>query len=205
MWPGAVAAEGDHAVAGRLGDEDLHAGHHALERALHRLQSDGDGRVLPEEDVMLEIDRRAADIDGQDRDQLAVEVVGHAAERFGRGLCGEKDGKIRHGESLGRESGDRQSGRSSSQTVARVSSGGGQGSSRLAIRFRQRPPFLLKSLDAQLERFARHGASLFQRLAKRDVPEMQDTGRGIPPRIGPERADILRVDCSDHFACYSSL
>src|SRR5436305_8264982 len=72
---GPVTAERDHAVAGRLGDEDLHARHHAFESTLHRLHPNADGRVLPQEDMMLEIDRHPADLDGKDRNQLAVDVV----------------------------------------------------------------------------------------------------------------------------------
>jgi hypothetical protein len=33
--------------------------------------------------MMLEIDRHAGDVDGQDRDQLAVDVIGDAAKSLG--------------------------------------------------------------------------------------------------------------------------
>jgi hypothetical protein len=52
MWP----AEGDLTRAGRGGHKDLHPCHHALQRALHRHQADLHLGVLPQQDVMLEID-----------------------------------------------------------------------------------------------------------------------------------------------------
>ena len=51
-----VAAEGDHALAGRLGDED-HAGDHPLQRAGHGLDADANAGMFPQQDV-VEIDRQ---------------------------------------------------------------------------------------------------------------------------------------------------
>ena len=50
------------------------------------------GGVLPEQDVVLEEDRHAADVDGQHRHQLAIEVIGHAAEGLVVGL-GRQQGR----------------------------------------------------------------------------------------------------------------
>src|SRR6185437_641116 len=50
-----VAAEGDHAVAARLGDEHLQSRHHALESAFHGLEGNAHRRVLPQQDVVLEV------------------------------------------------------------------------------------------------------------------------------------------------------
>ena len=55
-------------------------GEHPLERALERLEPDLDRRVLPEQDVVLEIDRHVAQLEVQHGHQLALDVIGDAAE-----------------------------------------------------------------------------------------------------------------------------
>ena len=87
---GAIAAEGDLAGAGRFGDKDLHAGDHAFEGTLHGPDADRHAGVLPKQHMMLEVDAHAgSQLDGESRNQFAIEVIGHAGERFIRGLGGQ--------------------------------------------------------------------------------------------------------------------
>jgi len=95
-----VAAEGDHAVATGFGHKHLHAGHHAFQRAGHRLQADVHRGVLPQQDVMFEVDRRIQDIDGEHGHQLATDVIGDATEGFRLGAAGHQSGQLGHAISL---------------------------------------------------------------------------------------------------------
>ena len=77
---GRVAAEGDLAGRLRLEHEQRHpAEHAALESLAERMQADLELRVLPQQHVMLEVDRHLpVERHVQHRDELAFEPVGHA-------------------------------------------------------------------------------------------------------------------------------
>ena len=60
MWPAPSRLKAIMPGPRGLGHEDLHARDHPLERALHRLEADAHRRVLPQQDVVLEIDRHPA-------------------------------------------------------------------------------------------------------------------------------------------------
>ena len=71
--PDAVAAESYLPGAPGLGHEDRHPGNGALESALHGVHPDLERRRLPEQDVVLEVDRHGAvELHRQRRNQLAV-------------------------------------------------------------------------------------------------------------------------------------
>lgn len=76
----AVAAEGDAARPGGAGEQERHAGEHPLEAAFHRVQRDLHGGVFPEQDVVLEIDAGVTQFHVQRGHELALDVVGDAAE-----------------------------------------------------------------------------------------------------------------------------
>ncbi len=97
----AVAAEGNAAGAACAGQEEGQAGEHALERALERAELNGDAGVLPEEDVMLEIDGDGAQLDVEDGDEFAFDVVGDAAEGFILGDGGKERGDGHGGRGMG--------------------------------------------------------------------------------------------------------
>ena len=74
---GAVARKRDLTGSAGLGEEQLHAGDHPLERTL-ALEPDVERRVLPQDHVMLEKHWHAAvEPDVQHRHQLSVDAVVH--------------------------------------------------------------------------------------------------------------------------------
>ena len=90
---GAVATEGDLALARGFRHEDLDPRHHALHGPLHRLDAYGDAGVLPEKDVMLEVYGRAGgELDGERGNKLSVEMIGDASEGLSLGGCCSEHG-----------------------------------------------------------------------------------------------------------------
>jgi len=74
---GSVAGKCDLPRTARLGQNQLHAGDHALERAL-TFEPDGERRLFPQHHVVLEKHRHAAvQPDVQYRHQLSVDAVVH--------------------------------------------------------------------------------------------------------------------------------
>ena len=89
---GAVAAEGDASRAGGGGHEHGHAGEDAFKRAAHGLEGDFHRRILPEQDVMLEIDGGGVEFHVQDGNEFTFNVIGDAAEGFFGSRRGEQFG-----------------------------------------------------------------------------------------------------------------
>src|SRR5579883_1703038 len=100
--PGAVAGEGDLAGVLGLREEDRHAGDHALKGALQPLHTDLQARRLPEDDVVLEVERhRAVQRDVELRHELALDAVGDAGRTALGHLVRQQLRGVRHGALLG--------------------------------------------------------------------------------------------------------
>jgi hypothetical protein len=81
----AVAAEADLPRAGGFSEKDRHAGKDPLQRALQWPDSDLDTEVLPEKDVVLEVNGHATEFQMKHGHKLALNVIGNAGKCFGFG------------------------------------------------------------------------------------------------------------------------
>src|SRR5579859_2664150 len=80
--PRAVARECDLTRPTRLRHEDAHAGHHPLERTLHRPNADIELRILVEHDMVFKEDRHAAiQPRMQHRHELTLDAVANTGRR----------------------------------------------------------------------------------------------------------------------------
>src|SRR6266566_4601207 len=98
--PDTVPAERDPAMALGLSHEDRHASEDSLERTLHRFDADFHTRILPQKNVMLEVDICGLHFNVKHGDELSLDVVGHSGERLVARGGGEERGN-RHDASRG--------------------------------------------------------------------------------------------------------
>src|SRR2546425_12911016 len=101
--PDTVPAERDPAMALGLRHEDRHASEDSLERTLHRFNADLDTRILPQKNVMLEVDVYGLHFNVEHGDELALDVVGHPGERLIARGGGEERGNRSEERRVGKE------------------------------------------------------------------------------------------------------
>jgi len=80
--PRAVSAESDLARAHRADHHDRHSGDHSFECSGEFLDSNLDLGVLPQQDVVLEVDRHLVKLDMQNWNEFSLNVVNHARKRL---------------------------------------------------------------------------------------------------------------------------
>jgi hypothetical protein len=90
-----VATEADLTGTAGLGEEDGHSGQDPLESALQGPDADPDTKILPEKNVMLEINRHPAEFEMKYGNEFALDVIGDSGKRFGMS-SGRSQNRDRH-------------------------------------------------------------------------------------------------------------
>ena len=94
--PRTIATERDRACTTRFRDKNLNACNHAFYRPLHRFDPNLDRGMLPEQNVMLKIDRHVRKLDRQNRHKLAFKMIRDATELLVGARCGKKRWALIH-------------------------------------------------------------------------------------------------------------
>src|SRR5579872_3373966 len=88
--PRAIAAEPDLPWTAGLCQKDGHSRQHALQRALQRPDANPNIEILPEKDVMLEINRHPAELKVQNGHEFAFDVVRDSGKILRKGCGGSQ-------------------------------------------------------------------------------------------------------------------
>src|ERR1700722_16510883 len=85
----AVATECNASPTARRSHKNRHARQHAFQAPAQGFQLDLNRRILPEQNMMLEINRGVGQLEMQNRNKFALDVINDAAELFFGGRSGE--------------------------------------------------------------------------------------------------------------------
>src|SRR5579872_3723396 len=88
--PRAIAAEPDLPWTAGLRQKNGHSRQHALQRALQRPDANSNVEILPQKDVMLEINRHAAELKVQNGHKFAFDVVRDSGKVLRKGCGGSQ-------------------------------------------------------------------------------------------------------------------
>jgi hypothetical protein len=82
MWPAPSRLNPHLSRPAGLGQKHRHAAQHPLQRALQRPNANAHTQVLPQQNVVLKVNRHAAQLEMQHGHQLALNVIGDSGKRL---------------------------------------------------------------------------------------------------------------------------